>query len=74
MTDAAQAAGVSRRTATRWFGEPEVLAEIERLRRATLSHARDRLLGLVDAAADALADVLADPGRVTVHASAPPRQ
>ena len=66
VTDAAVEAGVSRRTATRWFGEDDVRAEVERLRRSTLSHARERLLGLVDSAADALAEVLAG-----VSASAP---
>jgi len=60
VTNAAQAASVSRRTATRWFNEPEVQAGLTRLRRATLDHARLRLLGLVDAAADTLGAVMAD--------------
>ena len=60
VADAAKAAGISDRTAARWHAEPDVRDELERLRRATLEHARTRLLGLVDEAADTLAAVMGE--------------
>jgi predicted short-subunit dehydrogenase-like oxidoreductase (DUF2520 family) len=57
VNDAATAAGISKRTAWRWHREPEVVAELDRLRRATIRHARDRLLAVVDDAVGWLIDV-----------------
>jgi hypothetical protein len=61
---------VSQRTAIRWHHEPEVLSELARPQRATLRHARERLLGLVDVAADTLAAVMADPESPAARVSA----
>ena len=59
VSEAAARAGISMRTAARWHREPEVQAELERMRRSTLSHARERLLDLVDQAVGALSRVMA---------------
>ncbi len=60
VSEAAAKAGISRRTAARWHREPDVVAELDRMRRSTLSHARERLLDLVDQAVGALSRVMAD--------------
>jgi transposase len=60
VNDAAARIGVSRRTATRWHNDPTTRGQIDSLSRATLVHARDRLLELVDEATDTLAAVMTD--------------
>jgi hypothetical protein len=60
VLDASEAAGISERTAHRWFRQPDVAGAVEEARKATLGHARERLLGLVDAAADTLRQVMAE--------------
>ena len=60
MSEAAAKVGVSGRTAARWHREPDVQAELERMRRSTLSHARERLLDLVDQAVGSLSRVMAN--------------
>jgi len=70
VSDAAVTAGVSKRTGIRWHNEPEVQAELGEVRRATLTHARRKLLGLVDAAADALGAVMADADSPAARVSA----
>ncbi len=63
VADAAEVAGVSRRTAFRLLARPDVAERLEQLRRQTIGHAQSRLSALVDPAADALGDVLtADSG------------
>jgi hypothetical protein len=59
VLDASTTAGISERTAHRWFRQPDIAAAVEEARTATLSHARLRLLGLVDRAADTLGEVMA---------------
>jgi hypothetical protein len=51
VSEAAAKAGISKRTAARWHRDPDVVAALDRMRTATLSHARDVLLGMIDEAA-----------------------
>lgn len=59
--DAAEAAGVSKRTARRRMTEPAFRAEVDALRSDMLARAVGRMAGLVDEAAETLRDVMRDP-------------
>lgn len=62
VAEAAEAAGISRRTAFRRLADPDVQRQIDELRASTIEHATARLLGLVDLAANTLAAVMSDDG------------
>ncbi len=60
VNDAAESAGVSRRTASRIVNDPRSQARLAEMREGTMDHAARRMLGLVDLAADTLDAVMRD--------------
>ncbi len=60
VNDAAELAGVSRRTASRIVNDPRSQERLAGMREATMDHAARRMLGLVDLAADTLDAVMRD--------------
>lgn len=70
VADAAEVAGVSRRTAFRLLARPDVAERLEQLRRQTIGHAHSRLSALVDPAADALGAVLIEDSGPTARVQA----
>ena len=70
VADAAEVAGVWRRTAFRLLARPDVAERLEQLRGQTVGHAQSRLMALIDPAADALGDVLIEDSGPTARVQA----
>lgn len=62
ITEAANEAGVSKRTLQRWLDDPGFRAELTIREGEALSGITRRLVGLADQAVKSIAEILSDPG------------
>jgi len=63
FTDAAAAAGVSRKTVERWRDDEAFFSELQRLSDHTLKDATRRLVATLDTAIDVLQDAMQNPDK-----------